>query len=123
MNVWMTEDSMLHMKTKSVISGSLISKKDFECQKSSSALSVAERQTVEYVSTVGEKVKMEMEVKKEGENEVSKFLSAVSACVDIGFFSECTKVFRLLLSDTLSIRSLYLISNLITYLNYNRMIK
>ena len=41
----MTEDSMLHMKTKSVISGSLISKKDFECQKTSSALSVAERQT------------------------------------------------------------------------------
>ena len=103
MNVWMTEDSMLHMKTKSVISGSLISKKDFECQKSSSALSIAERQTVEYVSTVGEKAKMEMEVKKEGENEVSKFLRAVSACVDIVFFSECTKVFRLLLSDTLSI--------------------
>ena len=80
MNVWMTEDSMLHMKTKSVISGSLISKKDFECQKTSSALSVAERQTVEYVSTVGEKVKMEMEVKKEGENEVNKYWNPSFCC-------------------------------------------
>lgn len=49
MNVWLTESSMLHMKTKSVISGCvLVSKKDFESEKGSSALSSAERMTVDF---------------------------------------------------------------------------
>ena len=103
MNVWMTEDSMLHMKTKSVISGSLISKKDFECQKNSSALSVAERQTVEYVSTVGEKAKMEMEVKKEGDDEVKKYTCLflpLSLSVLIVFEIELRCIDMLLLSDS-----------------------
>ena len=53
MNVWMTESSMLHMKTKSAISGCvLVSKKDFESEKSSSALSSAERMTEEFTGAI-----------------------------------------------------------------------
>ena len=53
MNVWITESSMLHMKTKSAISGCvLVSKKDFDSDKSSSALSSAERMTEEFKGAI-----------------------------------------------------------------------
>ena len=49
MNVWMAESSMLHMKTKSNISGIvLVSKKDFEAERANSALSNAENMTKQY---------------------------------------------------------------------------
>ena len=49
MNVWITESSMLHMETKSCIGNSvLISKKDFESSRSTSALSEAERLTEDF---------------------------------------------------------------------------
>ena len=52
MNVWITEDSMLHTKTKSCLGpGPLVSKKDFEGReggREGSALSRAERMSEEY---------------------------------------------------------------------------
>ena len=52
MNVWITESSMLHMETKSCIGNSvLISKKDFEASRTTSALTEAERLTENYFNS------------------------------------------------------------------------
>ena len=67
MNVWMAESSMLHMETKSNISGAvLMSKKDFETDRANSALSNAENMTKQYQAA---HIGKEGEEKEEGEGE------------------------------------------------------
>ena len=68
---------MLHMKTKSCIGNSvLISKKDFEASRSTSALTEAERLTENYISS---EVIQDYDEKQEGDK--------VSQCLCINFFS------------------------------------
>ena len=73
MNVWITESSMLHMETKSCIGNSvLISKKDFESARPTSALSEAERLTEEFININSETAQeMNENEKQGGENNVS----------------------------------------------------